>query len=301
MNREGEFHDRVRAATREHQGVLGYLYRNLATGEEFGARDDELFPMASVFKVPVMIECFRLAAAGQLCFAERLRVPGDRFDHGSGVLRYAFDGVDMTVADLIRFMITFSDNIAADMLLEKIGIEQVNGTMRRLGFPNTHVGWYCRQAHYALAGMADAPFTLENDRIVDDRLSARSGEYEYDAACCYLKTTPANTVTTPREMADVLERIYRGDMLSEADSKGMLEMLSAQAQHDGCVEFLPASVRFAGKSGAFFTLCADAVIVFHPRQPFVLTAFNSDMPLRHNGFQTLARLGKAVWDWVDGS
>ena len=67
VERSAEFHELVRDATPKRQGVLGYWYKNLVTGEGHGLRQDELFPTAGIFRIPVTIKCFRLAEQGCPC------------------------------------------------------------------------------------------------------------------------------------------------------------------------------------------------------------------------------------------
>ena len=120
-------------------GSIGVYARQLASGRTFGFREDELFCTASVFKLPVMVELFRRADAGELNLKERRRVSARASRHGTGLLSCLEDSPELSLEDYCRLMIIHSDNVATDTLMEIVGPESVTRTMERLGFPNTRV------------------------------------------------------------------------------------------------------------------------------------------------------------------
>jgi beta-lactamase class A len=113
-------------------GTVGVCARNLATGVTVAHRADERFPLASVFKVPVMVEVMRQVDRGVLRLDERLTLTEADKSPGSTLI-HCHPGLALTVRDLLYLMITLSDNTATDMLWRRVGLGSVNATMRALG------------------------------------------------------------------------------------------------------------------------------------------------------------------------
>ena len=123
--------DSVAAIAAELGGRVGVAACNLASQAAVHLNADELFPMASCFKVPVMVEVMRQVDAGALRLGERLTLREQDKSPG-GVLIHLHEGLRLTVRDLLYLMITLSDNTATDMLWRRVGLGSVNDTMRRL-------------------------------------------------------------------------------------------------------------------------------------------------------------------------
>src|SRR5690242_4296447 len=120
-------------------GKVAIFVRNIETGEEAGVSPDEQFPMASTYKVAIMVQVFREAEAGHLSLTER--VPLSEADRrlGSGLLPYVTSGLNPTIHDLVLLMITLSDNEATDLLLKRVGARNVTAMLRQLAIQDMRV------------------------------------------------------------------------------------------------------------------------------------------------------------------
>ena len=125
-------HESVAAIAARLGGTVGVAARNLASGAELHIAADELFPMASCFKIPVMVEVMRQVDAGALRLDDRLTLTEADKSPGSTLI-HCHEGLRPSVRDLLYLMITLSDNTATDMLWRLVGLGSVNETMRRLG------------------------------------------------------------------------------------------------------------------------------------------------------------------------
>lgn len=119
-------------------GVVGAYVRNLSTGVSGRLNADRRFHAASLYKLPVMVEIFKQQRLKRFSFEDELTIEQQHWTDGSGVLQ-ARVGDRLTVAELLRLMITESDNIAANRLVDLVGAENVNQTMLALGLRNTRV------------------------------------------------------------------------------------------------------------------------------------------------------------------
>jgi len=117
-----------------HTGDLGVAACNLITGKEVVFRADEVFPTASVIKLPVLVELMRQAVTGQLSLDDRVQLGDEDKRGGSGILK-AFDaGLRPTLRDVATLMIVLSDNTATNMAIDAVGgVEPVNHAMDELG------------------------------------------------------------------------------------------------------------------------------------------------------------------------
>jgi len=132
----GKLRAELRNIADETHGVVGAQIIDLATGDRFGVNDTLTFPQGSALKVPLLIELFRQDAAGQLRLGTRVPVARADRTGGSGLLQHLGDGTsELSLGDLAMFMITVSDNTATNILIDRVGMEKVNATMRELGLP----------------------------------------------------------------------------------------------------------------------------------------------------------------------
>lgn len=128
---------RVEAARRFFPGQFGFAARNLRTGEEVQVDGHALFPTASTYKVPVLIEVFRQDAAGLLSLDEAIPFTEETRRLGSGVMRDLSLGLALPIRDLAMLMVIVSDNTATRLLLNRIGgWEAVNAATAELGYPS---------------------------------------------------------------------------------------------------------------------------------------------------------------------
>ncbi len=100
---------------------------------------DQLFPAASLAKVPILIEVARQVESTALAWETRYSLPASVRASSSGVLAHLSPLLQPTLHDLAHLMITISDNTAANMLLHLVGFDAVNTTMRQLGLSATRL------------------------------------------------------------------------------------------------------------------------------------------------------------------
>ena len=136
--------DKMRAELRriadDTHGVVGAQVIDLSTGDRIGVNDTLTFPQGSTIKVPLLIELYHQAATGRLDLAARVPVRAADRTGGDGLLQHLGDGTSqLSLGDLAVFMITVSDNTATNMLIDRVGMDQVNATLRELGVPQVRM------------------------------------------------------------------------------------------------------------------------------------------------------------------
>lgn len=176
-----------------HGGVVGYAVFDVDGGARLSRRGDETFSTASLIKVPVLVTVFDLVAQGKLSLDDRLTVLRIDKVPGSGQLQHLHDGAVITVRDAAWLMTTISDNTATNLLLDRIIIRRVWEKMEALGLKNTKV---------------------------HSKTFLRSSSVAMDSSVKY-----GLGVTTPNEMARLLELMARGQAVSPAADSTMLRIL----------------------------------------------------------------------------
>ena len=135
--------ERLRAHLQEmanaFPGTMGIAVRDISAGQAISINGDRMFPMASAYKIPILVEVFRQAEAKKLSLDDRVELASGDRTLGSGVLTLMSSGLTPTIKDLATLMIVLSDNEATDVLLNKVGAENVTATMRSLGLKNIRV------------------------------------------------------------------------------------------------------------------------------------------------------------------
>jgi hypothetical protein len=139
-------------------GRLGVIVRYLPDGPEACDHADDLFPAASVIKIPIMVEVYRQAASGDLMLDEPLPLLADEVTDGSGLLQYLHRGLDLTVADAVELIIAISDNTATNLLLRRSACSRSTTRSGGWGWPKPRrQGRFAKQTPARLWSSARAP------------------------------------------------------------------------------------------------------------------------------------------------
>jgi beta-lactamase class A len=211
-------------------GFVGLYVRNLTTGAEASVNPNRIFPAASLYKLPIMVETIRQMKLGKISPEQLMTVQKSHWVPGSGVLQGKI-GSSLPVKELLRLMIGESDNIAAMMLLDLTGVGNVNQTMRGLGMESTTVkDW---RAQGANAGLG--PYT-----------------------------------TSPADMALLMDTIGSGRLVDQETSDEALKLLGLKQASDLLGELLPWNVKVAHKWGEIPGARHEAGLVFAPQFKYVV-------------------------------
>jgi beta-lactamase class A len=246
---------RAEQAIRASDANLGVAIRHIESGQELMIEADTPVPLASVIKIPVLVEAFRQLEAGLFRLDDRWPLEQHHKALGSGILCQFDVGLSPTVKDLLTLMIIISDNTATDLVMERLGIEAIDRTMHELGLYNTHVAHTLSEI---FADMLPSP-DPDQDRYALARWEAehsvRRDGFSYSLG-------PDNNVSTPREMTRLVEMIFKTEILTREACNCMLEILLKQQLNDRLPRFLPPGTRIAHKTGTFSGVRNDCGIIY---------------------------------------
>lgn len=221
-------------AIRRFPGKVSLFAKNLDNGAAFGVTPDDPVRTASTIKLPIMIAAFGEVDAGRAKWTDEFTLSAENKVNGSGVLRELSAGVRLPLRDLMHLMIVVSDNTATNLILDRIGADTVNRYMDELGFSRT------RSIRKILS---DQALGWSQFGAIEENKKFGIG------------------VSTPREMVSILEKLEKGEIVSAAASREMLDVLKRQQYTDGIGRRL-GDTKTASKSGALDALRSDVGVVY---------------------------------------
>ena len=100
--------------------------------------DELLFPQASAIKIPILLELFRRAGEEPGLLRRRIDMTDEVRTGGSGVLLHLTDGgASLSLEDYAIYMIVYSDNTGTNVLIDEMGMDEVNALSASLGAEHT--------------------------------------------------------------------------------------------------------------------------------------------------------------------
>ncbi|BDP40542.1 serine hydrolase [Deinococcus aetherius] len=255
--------------SRGYVGEVGLLVTDLTGSELYALNSGCVFPAASTIKVPLLVQALQEAQSGRLDLRERVTVKAEDRVPGSGILHELGPGLNPTWEDVLTLMIVMSDNTATNLVIDRLGVDRVNGWIARQGMGGTH-----------LVGGLQLPPGRRNE-------AQRRGE---------------RNRTTARDQVTVLGRLVRGELLDPAHTSLALSILSRQHFRDLLARHVPRGedgeplYRVASKSGELTGVRHDVGVLFTPR-PLVVALLSEGGrdPREHPDNRDVAVLAGTLW------
>ncbi len=219
-------------------GKTSFYYKNLVTGDTIAINEDLPMMAASVIKIPIMVECFRQMKLGKLQKNQQYVLQDTDKRPSCGALNRMHQGLTLTVADLYNLMIILSDNSATNILIHLLGRGQINASMKEMGYN-----------------------TIAVNRLLFDREASARGIENYVSAA---------------EIADMLEKMYNGDLVDPASDAEMLDVLKEQRLNGKIPFHFVEKVPIAHKTGEDDHITHDVGIVYG-NQPFILCCMGNEV------------------------
>ncbi len=221
-------------------GSISFYYENLITGETVSYRAEEPMMAASVIKLYIMADAFARMERGQLDPDARIATKKEDFVPSCGAVAYLHEGLELTVMDLITLMIIFSDNTATNILIDLLGLDEIQAGIEKLGFSHTHL----------------------RRKMYDTEKSSRGIQNQI----------------TEAEAGRLLKGMYDGSLISREAGQKMLSIMKNQ-QVNGKIPFylqaLPKEPEIAHKTGEDLGITHDVGIIYG-KQPFIVCFCGND-------------------------
>ena len=251
--------------------------------------EDELFPTASVFKVPLLVALYADAREGRLDLEERIRYRVAERVAGSGVLQYLDDGLNPSLRDLAVLMMIVSDNTATDLVLERVGKSRVEAVMRSHGLGSIAVPFGTRELLMELVDMDHSKpggYDELRDRL---RRSAGSGGRAI--------VPEQSDRATPRDMCRLLELLATDAIIDPASCRDILEIMQRIQIGTRIPGLLPKGTVVAHKTGSLRRIRNDVGVVHAPGGPYAIAIFSRELKRDNvDDDRALAAISLAVYE-----
>ncbi|WP_268036320.1 serine hydrolase [Algoriphagus sp. PAP.12] len=246
-------------------GDVGIYIQKLGNDEKIEINSDTVFSTASIVKIPIMLGIFDKIEKDELSFHQTLMYRDSIKYGGSGLMQFYQDSTQTDLRTLIALMLSYSDNTTSlwNQALAGGGA-QINELMDKLGYTHTRVN----------------SRTPGREKIWE--------KYGWGQ-------------TSPKEMADILIRIYQKDLISPAASEMMYRLLSNTFYNDYALSQIPPGVNVASKQGMVNASRSEVFLVNGPESDFVVAIFtdhNEDTSWSHNNeaWELTRKITHLVWN-----
>jgi beta-lactamase class A len=251
----------IHEVDRSLDGVMGVAIKDLTSNQTIFVQPDEVFPQASSIKIAILAELYRQAQQGKLKLTDVYTVQKSDLVQDSDIMGGLTPGVTrITLRDLATMMIAVSDNSAANVLIDQVGMENVNAMLDSLGLTHTRL----------------------RRKMMDLKAAAEGRE----------------NVSTPREMMTLLEALYRGEGLHREMTDDFFTMLSTHKEsyltHD-----LPDGLKIANKPGDLEGVRNDSGVVFIQNRPYIICVMTTYLHREREGEEAISKVSGAAYRMFD--
>lgn len=242
-------------------GVMGVAIEDITTGDHIFVRPDEVFAQASSIKIAVLADLYLQAQQGKLKLTDLYTVQSSDLVPDSDIMGGLTPGITrITLRDLATMMVAVSDNSATNVLIDRVGMENVKAMLDSLGLAHTRLR-----------------------RKMMDLAAAKEGR---------------ENVSSPREMMMLLGAIYRGKVLNKESAADFFKVLSTN-KDSWIPRDLPAGLKIANKPGQLEAVRNDSGLVFVEGRPYIICVMTSFLGNEREGEEAISKISLATWRMFD--
>lgn len=253
--------DAIKDVDRKLDGYVGVAILDLTSGDTILYHADEVFPTASTIKVALLTELYRQAQQGTLNLNDIYTVrAADDVEDSSIFNGLTPELTKVTLRDLAQMVVAVSDNAATNVLIDKVGMQNVNGMLQGLSLTKTKL-----------------------QRKMMDVNAAKEGR---------------ENLATPREFMMLMEAIYRDRVLNKEMSDQLLKLLTTR-KGSPIQRALGESVRVADKDGELDAIRCDIGVVYATKRPFVISVMTAYLKDDGEGEEAIGEIAQAAYGYFD--
>ena len=242
-------------------GVMGLAIEDLTTGDHYFLHEDEVFAQASSIKITVLANLYLQAEQGKLKLTDLYTVQSSDLVPDSDIMNGLTPGVTrLTLRDLATMMVAVSDNSATNVLIDRVGMQNVNAMLDSRGLTHTRLR-----------------------RKMMDLEAAKQGR---------------ENISTPREMTTLLDDIYHGKLLNKQSTDDFFKMLSTN-KASFIPRELPPDLKVANKPGELEAVRNDSGIVFVEGRPYVICVMTGFLRNERAGEEAITKISLETWRMFD--
>jgi beta-lactamase class A len=242
-------------------GVMGIAIEDLTTGDHYFLHEDEVFAQASSIKITVLANLYLQAQQGKLKLTDLYTVQASDLVPDSDIMNGLTPGVTrITLRDLATMMVAVSDNAATNVLIDHVGMRNVNAMLDSLGLTHTRLR-----------------------RKMMDLEAAKQGR---------------ENISTAKEMMSLLDAVYRGKVLNKESTDDFFRILSTN-KDSFIPRDLPPDLKVANKPGELEAIRNDSGIVFVEGRPYVICVMTGYLRNEREGEEAISKVSFETWRMFD--
>ena len=243
---------------KSQNGNIAVVIKDLSNNKEVKINENMLFRSASTIKLAIMSELLSKVNEGSIKLDDEIELTEALKTGGDGILKELNYGHKFSLEEIMTLMIIVSDNMATNILIDILGIENINKTIENLGLKDTRL-----------------------QRKMMDSQAAKAGRENY---------------ITAKDLAHILELIYKGKNINETYSKIMLDVLKRQQVRCRLDLYLPEEVIIAHKTGDLDNLEHDGGIIYLPNKVYIICVLTDKTKSNKDGREIIGKISKMVYD-----
>jgi beta-lactamase class A len=246
---------------RNLDGVMGVAIVDLTDGHKYLLHANDVYPQASSIKICVLAELYRQAQQGKLKLTDLYTVNAADLVQDSDIMGGLTPGVtQITLRDLATMMVAVSDNSATNVLIDRVGMDNVNAFLSAQGLRDTRL----------------------RRKMMDLKAAAEGRE----------------NVSTPNEMVNLLAALYRGQILNKEMTGDFFKVLSTH-KDSWIPRNLPDDLKIADKPGSLEGVRNDSGVIFVDKRPYVLCVMTTYLHRERDGEEAISNISLAAWQMFD--
>lgn len=241
-------------------GVMGVAIEDLTTGHTFFLNPDEVLPQASSIKIAVLAELYRQHQAGKLKLDDPYTVNAADLVADSAIMGGLTPGVTrVTNRDLATMVVAVSDNSATNVLIDRVGMENVNTFLDTLGLHQVRL----------------------RRKMMDLKAAGEGRE----------------NIATPREMMTLLDNLFHNKVVNRDLTDDFFKVL-ATPKDSWIPRYLPEDLKMANKPGSLEGVRNDSGVVFASR-PYIICVMTTYLRNERDGEEAIAQVSRAAYRMFD--
>jgi len=240
---------------------VSVVIKNLNNDELIQINQNNVFPSASTIKLVIMSELLRQVKENKLSLDQTIVLTDKMKTSGDGILKELNTGHEFTLQEILVLMIIISDNMATNILIDIVGVDNVNIMAQKLGLMRTRL-----------------------QRKMMDSAAAKCGRDNY---------------TSANDMLHILELIYKGENIDKYYSSIMLDILKKQQVSGRLNLYLPKDIVIAHKTGGLDKLEHDVGIIYLPNCEYIICVLTNQLKSNKDGREIIGKISKMAYQFFN--
>jgi beta-lactamase class A len=252
---------RIKQIVEQTDADVGVAIKDLRSGEQILINEEEIFPQASSIKIHILSEVYKQAAEKKFNITDIKQLPITSRVGGSGILSSLGEkSVSLSIRDYCVLMIVLSDNSATNLLIDLVGMKNVNESLQKNGSTKTKL-----------------------QRVMMDIQAAKEGR---------------ENISSPKDVLAVLEKMYNGTLVNKQACDDMLSIM--KLDKDGALKSgIAPTVSIANKGGDVEGVRTDVGIIYLENNPYIICVMTKMLLHADDGSKIIADISREAFNYFE--